>query len=476
MLVSGSPVDLLSEVPPFVWQILGGAFALGAGITAAIYGVRGLRALGRLATASATDERKAAAKKTFTSVTLYGLLYFFWAVAAGISMQGLIGFAEDNMGLKGPWPYLIFFALDGAAAFCMVLVTKRAGRAASTLTPRLAVWALVALSSWFNITHAPDNPGAKAAWACIPIIAGVLFELAQAESRNQASNPERRLTAIQWLHPIERIRVLLELAADTFITADEATIRVRDAVAAAWLYRLRTGTRVTRGLSRWRTRVALSRANFTDRTRAEEILRRVQIFAQADQLADLDYTTAIQARAALASLIGSEVDPALAAVSAPSLPVKSIVKGSVEITRPTLGEISGPAPTSASRLAPLAYSSTGRKSSRLAVTEGINGHSFAFASPASPPASQNEGERQREEQNEEQPKTRKRPSRATYRAAEKRAIDLVVEHNITRWQDLQQHCRGRSRTWCEDKVTKGQAKLAEIAASQGDDSAPSPAS
>lgn len=307
MQVTGSPGDLLSRIPPPVWWTIGVVFAAAFGVTTAFYLIKGLRALGRLMTSKATDERKAGARKAAGSTALYGLLYFFWAVAAGISMQGLIGFAEDNMGLTGPWPYLIFFALDGAAAFCMVLVTIRAGRAASTLTPRLAVWGLVGLSSWFNVTHAPNHPGAKLAWAAIPVIAGVLFELAQAETRNQAANPERRVSAIQWLHPVERVRVLLELASDTSVSADEATMRVREAVAAAWLYRMRTCLWPIRAAVRWRTRVALARADFAAPDRAEAILRRTQIFAQTDVLANLDYRTPVAARVTLGNLIGSPV-------------------------------------------------------------------------------------------------------------------------------------------------------------------------
>ena len=37
----------------------------------------------------------------------------FASVAAGISAQGLTGFARDNMGLTGPWPYLLFWPWTG---------------------------------------------------------------------------------------------------------------------------------------------------------------------------------------------------------------------------------------------------------------------------------------------------------------------------------------------------------------------------
>jgi hypothetical protein len=44
------------------------------------------------------------------------------------------------------------------------------GAGESALAPRLAVWGLVAASSVFNWTHAPDHPGARAAFALMPVI------------------------------------------------------------------------------------------------------------------------------------------------------------------------------------------------------------------------------------------------------------------------------------------------------------------
>ena len=101
------------------------------------------------------------AREAAASAAQYALLGGFAAVAAGISAQGLTGFARANMGLRGPWPYLLFFALDGAAGVCAVLLMRRAARADSGLAPRLAVWGLVAASAAFNWTHAPRRPAAR---------------------------------------------------------------------------------------------------------------------------------------------------------------------------------------------------------------------------------------------------------------------------------------------------------------------------
>src|SRR5438067_1292736 len=68
------------------------------------------------------------AREVAASAAQYALLGGFAAVAAGISAQGLTGFAHANMGLRGPWPYLLFFALDGAAGVCAVLLMRIAER------------------------------------------------------------------------------------------------------------------------------------------------------------------------------------------------------------------------------------------------------------------------------------------------------------------------------------------------------------
>ncbi len=87
------------------------------------------------------------AREIAAATVQHGLLFGFAAVAAGISAQGLTGFARDNMRLTGPWPYLLFFALDGAAGLCAVLLLRRAARGETAAAPRLAVCGLVAASS-----------------------------------------------------------------------------------------------------------------------------------------------------------------------------------------------------------------------------------------------------------------------------------------------------------------------------------------
>ncbi len=257
-------------------------------------------------------------REAAASAAQYVLLGGFAAVAAGISAQGLTGFARDNMGLHGAWPYLLFLALDGAAGVCAVLLTRRAARAESGLAPRLAVWGLVAASASFNVAHAPRRPAAPEAFGLMPVIAAILFEFTLRELQLRAGRADRRLATLRWLHPAERVRVQLRLAADDHISADAATRRVRIDLAARRLYQLRrallaqgraarpAGRTARRArLAEHRAHAALIRAGFADQATAAQVLRQVQVLTRTRDLARLDYTTAGAAQAAIASLITS---------------------------------------------------------------------------------------------------------------------------------------------------------------------------
>ena len=286
---------LAVDVPPQLWRVV-------VVIIAAAALAVGVRRLGRLAMA-AEAERRARAREVAAAIAQYGLLFGFAAVAAGISAQGLTGFARDNMGLRGPWPYLLFFALDGAAGLCAVLLLRRAARAESAIAPRVAVWCLVAASSAFNAAHAPARPGARAAFALLPVIAAVLFEFSLRETRRTAGRADRRLAGLRWLHPAERIRVQLTLAADETMPAAAATRRVRINNAARRLYRLRlaiqthdqiTETAAAPARRVWRAErrahAALTRASFADPAVAAEVVRQLQVLTLTPALAKDDHT------------------------------------------------------------------------------------------------------------------------------------------------------------------------------------------
>jgi len=269
--------------------------------------------------ATADPVRRVRAREAAAGAAQYGLLFGFAAVAAAVSAHGLAGFARANMRLLGPWPYLLWGSLDGAAGLCAVLLMRRAARGESALAPRLAVWGLVAASSAFNWTHAPAHPGARLAFALMPVIAAVLFEFSLRETRHTARGAERRLSGLAWLRPAERFRAQAQLAADAGLSAEAAIRRVRVAGAARRLYALRQALDVLehaprlRGIAAGRVRraerraqAALGRARFTEPAVAAEVLRQVQVLTLTRALAQLDYTTAENAQAVLASMIMSE--------------------------------------------------------------------------------------------------------------------------------------------------------------------------
>jgi hypothetical protein len=277
---------------------------------------------------------RARAREAAAAVAQNGLLFGFAAVAAVISARGLVGFARSNMGLPGLWPYLLWGALDGAAGLCAVLLMRRAARGESALAPRLAVWGLVAASSLFNWAHAPDHPGAREAFALMPVIAATLFEFSLRETRHTARGAQQRPAGPGWLRPAEQIRVRLQLSADENVTVETATRRVRAECAARRLHLLRqaltarertvnsnAAARRVRRAER-RAQAALTRAGFTDLAVAAEVLRLVQVLTLTQTLARLDYATPDHAQQILASLI----TPPTASAPATGGPVRSAVQ------------------------------------------------------------------------------------------------------------------------------------------------------
>jgi hypothetical protein len=264
--------------------------------------------------------QNAHARERAASVAQYLLLGGFAAVAAGISAQGLTGFARSNMELTGPWPYLLFLALDGAAGVCAVLLVRRAARAESGLAPRLAVWGLVAASSTFNWTHAPHRQAAPQAFGLMPVVAALLFEfcLRELKLRTRADRAGRTPSAWRWLHPAERIRIQIHMTTDEHLSAEAATRHIRIDRAARRLYQLKTaldahdqahphGTMTARRIwtAEHRAHRALTRAGFADPATATAVLRQVQVLTMTTALARLDYHTPDAAQAAIASLITS---------------------------------------------------------------------------------------------------------------------------------------------------------------------------
>jgi hypothetical protein len=174
------------------------------------------------------------------------------------------------------------------------------------------VWGIIAASAGFNWMHAPDMPGAPLAFAAMPVIAGVLAEMAVADIREErraadGPAPVRRVELARWLHPAESVRVMSAMAADPSVSAAGATRHVRAEAAARALYRLRlameSGDENARRAAETRAQAAFDRAGFAATETPEDILRRVQVKVQLRDFAALDYGTAEAAKEAVNSLI-----------------------------------------------------------------------------------------------------------------------------------------------------------------------------
>jgi hypothetical protein len=259
------------------------------------------------------------------------LLLAFFAAAASLSAHGLIGFASHNMGLWGPFPVIFWLALDGAAGMLLSMIRRRARAARSIWHVRVVTWLIIAASAAFNWMHAPSLAGAHLAWAAMPVIAGVLAELAVADIRQEAREearrklgplPSRRVEIVRWLHPVEMFKVMSVMTANSSVASADATREVRADAAARALYRLRrtmsaagisgSGTqgRMTRRgkvavrIAEFIAQAAFRRAGFAAAGAApEDILRRVQVLVRIRDFASLDYGTAENARNVIESLI-----------------------------------------------------------------------------------------------------------------------------------------------------------------------------
>lgn len=126
-----------------------------------------------------------------------------------LSAQNIIGWAADPTGLNltGPWPVVVFFALDAAAAVCVLLVIllTMLGRTAREFG--VLVWAFCLTSAWASYSHglAELENGVRDAWWAMPIfsVAGVgLFELIMRRARQLAQEGTGRRADVGVTFPL----------------------------------------------------------------------------------------------------------------------------------------------------------------------------------------------------------------------------------------------------------------------------------
>jgi hypothetical protein len=204
----------------------------------------------KAARAPLTDDQKATRANAAENL----LVFFFVFVVAGLIMQGLIPFARDDMGLTGPWPHLLFFALDGMAAYFGLVAYRLAKDGINAPGPRLMVLTIMAGSSWFQWAHAADRDlPARVAWAALPLIAGYLWETVLRYRRRawKKSQPDtgRQVPRARWIwDPIGSLGITRrthmwnlptwETGLETHMTRAECVRQLRREFGLFWAYRV----------------------------------------------------------------------------------------------------------------------------------------------------------------------------------------------------------------------------------------------
>lgn len=242
------------------------------------------------------------------------------AAAATLSATGLRRVGHHQMGLTAPLDLLPFVALDIAAMVCGRRARRRAREGTGPGVSGALFWTLAAISALFSAAEAATPLGAaiRAVW---PVLAAVLWEIGSLEERRAArradGRPERTLTVLRLLHPIETLRVTMHLAARPHLSEADATRDVRISRAAYRWYRLRRAQDAAKHASRttrWayrireahadhRAQAATERAGCTDPVVLGQVTRLLQIRARQAEWAGMNLRTPHAFDTMLATLI-----------------------------------------------------------------------------------------------------------------------------------------------------------------------------
>jgi hypothetical protein len=341
---------LLADVPWWAWA----AAAAVALVLAALIAWWLTRLAGRAGRGVVEAVRRAAHGDSDARRRVRGVLAnwsVLTALAASLAITsalGAVGIARVlnlHGGIPVPWNWAGVAVFQLLSIILMIMIAQRAEKALPAPGITAGFWATVGAEACFQLTHADTFVG-KLLFASFSIIAGMGYHLLmhskRANREQELKEAEgtwvpRRLGAVRWLHPIERIRVQLALAADEHLSADVATRQVREQAAVRRTARLeRRAARAVWQLQRYqragkvakvfmenprrRAQSALDVAGVSrDQAMMAAVLRRVQLLSMADRLAELDYSDAEDARSLTAALITPE--HLAAAPTAPHAPI-----------------------------------------------------------------------------------------------------------------------------------------------------------
>ncbi|WP_449289734.1 DUF2637 domain-containing protein [Nocardiopsis sediminis] len=260
-------------------------------------------------------------------------------VASGFGALGIARVLETSAQIPAPFSWFGFAVFQALAIILMAIINERAEKGLPARGITAGFWALVATEAVLNTTHS-DNLVGRLVFAAMTVIAALGYQLRMSHKRRGREEElrraegrwaDRRLAAIRWLRPVERVQVMFELAGDENLGAEVATARVRERAerrraeraigrvcTAVW--RLRRDTIQARGWwARWVFRWAFERRAAVSEARAQaaidaaglavsparvaRVLARLQWMDKAGGLARMPRYDLVSARGAMADLI-----------------------------------------------------------------------------------------------------------------------------------------------------------------------------
>ncbi len=333
-------VAAMADAPWWAWPtsivtVLGTVLLIAWWVARAVRGtLTGFR-LRLEARATGDQDRMRSIRQVRQQLTMDRLITVQFVIAMTFSAYGMAEVARLHAGIPVPANWLLFAVFEGFALVIMTMINQRADKGLPPGGLGAIYWAVMLLAAGFNSSHSQDLVG-RAVWASITLLAACSYALRMAAKR--AGREEelraaagraatRRLALARWLRPVERVQVMVEMARDENVGADAATRLVRDraeqrrgqraldrVVTAAWrLRRVQVAPRRW-GMTWWvdrrergaetRTQRAIRLAQLATSTSAvAATLRQLQMMDMASRIAGMDYSSAAEARSAMAQLI-----------------------------------------------------------------------------------------------------------------------------------------------------------------------------
>lgn len=147
--------------------------------------------------------------------------------------------AQEHASMEFPANLVAFAAFEGLAVAIMMRIEDRAKQALPFRSLLVLYWGTIGVAAAVQTTHVEDEVG-QVIWAAFTLSGGLVYHLHMATLRADKETElrqweqrwlKRKMSVGRWLRPFEAIQVVWEKAADTEMSTDEATRRVRERTA-----------------------------------------------------------------------------------------------------------------------------------------------------------------------------------------------------------------------------------------------------